>query len=139
MQKRFMTFTALNRRVLVITGPQGSGKSTLARELAAVQGSYQTIHAHELDSYLAMGDVLCTEPETVIVDEGVPSSVSLRYVTEMILADKVQCARRGQDPVLVNTPSFIFCTDSIDAIPLTSQDRRFVIEINLPDGATKRR
>jgi hypothetical protein len=59
----------------------------------------------------------------------------MERLKSMIMNKEVVCNRKYQKPVRVNTPNFIICTGSMDAIQIMSQDRRFFV-IDIGSGRT---
>lgn len=112
-----------NNRTLIITGAQGGGKTILAQAVADGYGKSVTVTMSDVMSSYYLGNILRESPDVIIVEE-------VRLVNDMrMLAgdDQLPIHHRGQEPELVNTPNFIFVMGHSDPIPLSYNDRRFMI------------
>lgn len=123
-------FAKLNLKhgqALVICGPQGSGKTTLARKIAARHGTYAQIDALQLTGHFGLGDALSGETKTLIVD-GIPESrKALKEIRAALTNETITIHQRYQNPKIVKSPNFIFCSGAENPLPWDAQDRRFVV------------
>ena len=112
-----------NGKTLIITGAQGAGKTLLAQAVADGYGKWVTVTMNDVMSSYCLGNILRESPDVIIVEE-------VRLVNDMralVGDDQLLIEHRGQEPELVNTPNFIFVMGHPDPIPLSHNDRRFMI------------
>lgn len=119
----FLGWLKQQGKALVLQGPQGCGKGLLARQLAKEAGVFVEAHASEVVCRPSLGPMLRNQPKTVIV-EGLPEYEGLNAVKLLISSTKLQCECKGQDPITRDTPTFIFCTHSLEPLNL---GRRFYV------------
>ena len=116
-------------KALVITGPEGSGKSTKAREIAAAHGTYAECAfgdvADRHGGRFGLSRVMDGKPATVIVEGFEPGEAD--DLKPLIALPEMWIEKRGENPVRVPTPNFIFCTGSKEPLNLGARDRRFMV------------
>lgn len=114
-------------KALVITGKQGSGKTSLAYRIGGPKARIIT-HA---DIKRKFNSFLCNA-RTFIVDE-VPIA-KIQELKSFVANDDLEICTKGQDPVMIPMPQFIFvCTGDLNALKSLSTDRRFMV-IDLENG-----
>lgn len=116
-------------KALVITGAQSSGKSRLARLIASQYGRTAEIRADDLTSPFALGEVLSSKPDVLIV-EGECNSTHLK---RMITEKSIVIHRKGLAPSRVSSPRVIVVSNSASVQPLFDGARRYqVLECRKP-------
>lgn len=120
-----MEYELKHGQALVITGPQGCGKSTLARKIAEEHGSFIEVDASQLETHQGLNDLLASEPATLIVDGWPDNDDTQDWLNTLIASDAVEVDRLYSAPKMVKVPTFIFCTNTAAALPLSATGRRF--------------
>ena len=128
----FLKWLKQQSKALVIRGPEGCGKGLLAEQLAKEEGTHSFIHIDEVSSWQpGFHRWLSNQPKTVIV-EGVSAFNDLDVGKPLIANTKILYDCRGKEPLLVDTPVFIFCTSSLEPLKFGANERRFyVIEMGV--------
>lgn len=119
--------TLTKGQALVLVGPQGCGKTTMASQIAQKHGSFIRIDDFELENEHLLAAALSGEPDTVIV-EGMPAKEeTLCRLKTMLTNDTITIRTAGQEPRLVKSPNFIFCSGDIEPVPGVDISRRFFV------------
>ena len=125
-----MEYELKHGQALVITGPHGCGKTTLARKIAARHGTFAEIEAHELSTRFGLGRALAEEPNTLIVEGFPDNEETLAEVKAALTGNTILCNLKYQEPRIVKSPNFIFCSSDENALHLDAKDRRsFVVRL----------
>ncbi len=111
-------------RALVLVGCLNCGIG-VARQLAAAEGPFVHIDARDLESEFQ--NWLNPHIKTIIC-KGLPTRVEAvtrlkRYVSN----DQIEVNHKNRLAQMMPTPNFIFTTGDADALPLTHEDRRFMV------------
>lgn len=119
-------------KALIITGAEGSGKTTLAIAIALAYGDFATSTLRDMKEHrFAFSESLINQPNTIIIEDDLNELFSCKshfsFIKSLIFKEKTQLERPGQKPILFNTPNFIFCTGSMNAIKISVNNRRFTI------------
>lgn len=113
-------------KAIIINGKPGSGKTSLASAIALSCGSYRTVAAIELKDPFKIGHTLCATPNTVIVEECTQEVINSDYVKHLITDRHVKAERKGKEPVVMQSPNFIFVGNGGD-LKLDIDARRFMV------------
>lgn len=118
----------VNKKSIVISGPEGSGKSTLARLIAGSSGQFTQVTAHSLiNDRFALGDA--GQFETVLVEEA--TMESLTVIKSIMCAGSMHVHSRAKAPRNITTPNFVVVMAHGETLNLDLVERRFTsININ---------
>ena len=123
----FLEWLEQQGKTLVIQGPQGCGKGLLASQLAKESGAFSVAHIDEITDKQSMAPRwLDGQPKTVIV-EGFSHFNKIDKIKSLTVTKKLSYERRGKEPVLLDVPTFIFCTSDPDALKFGVNERRFYV------------
>lgn len=120
-----MTIKLKKGVAIIIGGKQGCGKTTLAIETAKKHGSYAHINFSDMMGF-GLREVLCSEPDTIIVEEFKPSRKNLLLVKDLVMSNCLLAEEKYSAPRKVKTPNFIFCTSNESPLKLSAMSRRFM-------------
>jgi hypothetical protein len=120
-------------KAIVIVGKEGSGKTLLAGLIADAAGTSASVEFHQLaGAHFPPLDAL--SQDTVIVDidfhgKGVAAKRQFEKwvgaLKPLVSSEKMAVQVKHGVPVTIDTPNFIFCTGSVDALKLGVNERRF--------------
>lgn len=112
-------------KALVITGPQGCGKTLLATQLAKAEGEYTNVHIEQVSEKNSTFQNWLNDLPDVVIVEGEPKLKHLDKTKQLIVSNTLLHNSKGQEPVEVKTPMFIFCTSNPEPLNFGAKDRRF--------------
>jgi hypothetical protein len=113
------------KKALIIAGAQGSGKTLRARVEAV--GRYVETNYAQISEPFGLDVVMRSEPDTVIVDDMLNHAEAWLMAKQLITSEKIRISEKCKEARLVQTPNFIFCTDSDNPLPLDLEYRRFSV------------
>lgn len=104
-------------KLTIIVGPEKSGKSNKAREIAGAIGSYKEVTVSHLCGAFGVGEVLDSEPMTVIIDDcyiAGRSSDMVGEIRRMVSFSEINCNIKMRKPFIRRTPNVIICIPDLN-------------------------
>ena len=112
---------------LVITGAQGCGKTLLAQQLAKAEGNYNYARIEQIVGKNSTFQNWLNDSPNVVIVEGEPKLKHLDKTKQLVVSNTLTHNSKGQDPIEVKTPMFIFCTSNPKPLNFGENNRRFYV------------